>query len=205
MIYRLKDNVKILTIIIFVILLSVFLTINVSGLFYWIAIQHFHLRQISGLSSASLMKCYFFMLRYLQVPWDSHLNLEFFRSSQKGLAHFRDVRHLIMANNLCLIVLGVVSHMLIKQLIKKDLLWKLINPFKIFLTFILVIMSIALVNFQNFFIKFHQVMFRNRDWVFSVRLDPVIKVLPTGYFAWCLIGFIACLTLISTLIIHYSK
>lgn len=54
------------------------------------------------------------------------------------------------------------------------------------------IMVVGLVGlfFDQFFILFHQILFRNDNWLFNPQTDPVIYILPPELFLIAfLIGF----------------
>ena len=46
-----------------------------------------------------------------------------------------------------------------------------------------IIVSIPLIiNFNYFFIKFHELVFSNDYWIFDPEIDPVINILPQNVF-----------------------
>jgi len=45
------------------------------------------------------------------------------------------------------------------------------------------------INFDGFFVVFHEVLFRNSDWLFDPSKDPVINVLPEEFFTQCFVLF----------------
>jgi integral membrane protein (TIGR01906 family) len=53
----------------------------------------------------------------------------------------------------------------------------------------------ALLFWQQFFVLFHQLFFRNDLWLFDAVTDPIILLLPDRYFLHCAIAIVA-LTLI---------
>ena len=52
--------------------------------------------------------------------------------------------------------------------------------------FLLVIMGIS---FQQFFVLFHKILFRNNDWIFDPTKDPIIDALPDDFFLACFVLF----------------
>jgi len=117
------------------------------------------------------------------------IEISFLASSDKGLQHFRDVKSLIMLNNVVGIVLVPVSGYLLHQLNKKSLTWLLITPIKVIVTVSLVIVALMFVNFEQVFIAFHEILFRNQDWIFDPSSDPVINMLPDTFFLECFLLF----------------
>ena len=51
-----------------------------------------------------------------------------------------------------------------------------------------------MVDFEDFFIVFHEVLFRNDDWIFDPNLDPIINTLPSEYFLACFGIFVGTFT-----------
>lgn len=45
-------------------------------------------------------------------------------------------------------------------------------------------------DFEDFFVKFHEMLFRNSDWMFDPETDPIILALPAEFFMACFILFI---------------
>ena len=63
------------------------------------------------------------------------------------------------------------------------------TPIKVVVTGSLVIIALMLVNFEQVFIAFHEVLFRNQDWIFDPNTDPVINMLPDTFFLECFLLF----------------
>ena len=183
---------------------SIFIVSN-SPFLYWWAVRYFNLRLATGVGRSSLVRGYLCILRYLQVPWNFRLSLGAFKYSERGLVHFQDVRRLVMFNNLCLLIAGGYSVNLIRSLANSKTLWTLLTPLKMWLTSLLILVVWILIDFQEFFIGFHKLMFRNRDWIFNSRLDPVIKALPDQYFGWCFIAFCLVLFILMSVFIYYCR
>lgn len=168
--------------------LAIFLTVNSIWLFD--LNSHFlDLKQATGLNSAQMHSDYVRIIQYLQLPWISSLKFHYFFSSAKGLQHFHDVKNLILLNNGLGIILVPLGSYLLHRLNKKSLTWILMTPIKVVVTGSLVIISLMLVNFEQVFIAFHEVLFRNQDWIFDPNTDPVINMLPDTFFLECFLLF----------------
>lgn len=48
-----------------------------------------------------------------------------------------------------------------------------------------IVLPFALMNFDEFFISFHHLLFNNNDWLFNPTTDPIINVLTEEFFAGC--------------------
>lgn len=183
-----KRSLQSITIFLFIISLAIFLTINSVWLFK-IAIPLFHLMDQTGLTPAQMMHEYLKMISYLQLPWQTTLHFDFFASSVQGLQHFKDVRTLVMVNNTVMIISGITSGLVLKQLVQTKRLYNLLNPLRVLVTILIVVAGVMVVNFDQAFIWFHQLFFRNNYWLFDPNRDEVINMLPDGFFALCFLLF----------------
>lgn len=62
------------------------------------------------------------------------------------------------------------------------------------------------LNWDQFFVKFHELFFNNDYWIFDETTDPVITLLPDGYFMHCALMILAIIFLSSLLsFILYRK
>ncbi|MBV0929182.1 TIGR01906 family membrane protein [Lentilactobacillus sp. IMAU92037] len=190
--FNVKFTVKQIGISVLIILaclsLAIFLTVNSIWMFS-INIPLLHLTTATGLEPHQLRRDYLQIIQYLQLPWIKSLHFYYFFSSQKGIQHFSDVRHLILFNNLVGLLLVPISGYVLTRLNKKSLTWLLITPIKVVITFSLMIIVMMLINFDQIFIYFHELLFRNNDWLFDPRTDPVINMLPDTFFLECFILF----------------
>ena len=184
----LKRAFQALIVFLFIISLAIFITINSVWLFR-LSIPLFHLTDQTGLTTSQMMHEYLKMISYLQLPWQTSLHFDFFASSSQGLQHFKDVRSLVMVNNLVMLISGVASWVVLNKLVQHKQLYNLLNPLRILVTIIIGIAGIMLVNFDQAFIWFHQIFFRNDYWLFDPNRDEVINMLPDGFFALCFLLF----------------
>ncbi|KRL23291.1 TIGR01906 family membrane protein [Lentilactobacillus kisonensis] len=164
--------------------LAIFLTVNSVWLFA-INIPMLHLVKATGLEPTQMLHEYTQIIKYLQLPWISSLHFHYFFSSMKGMQHFSDVRHLIMLNNFVGLFLVPITGYLLHRLNKKSLTWLLITPIKVVVTLSLMIIVMMFLNFDQLFIYFHELLFRNNDWLFDPNTDPVINMLPDTFFLEC--------------------
>lgn len=162
---------------------SIFITINFTELYHFFVVRD-HLGRLVGLSNHELMINYRHLISYLQCGW-IHSWQTSLPSSSKGLTHFADVKWLIEFNNIVLIIWGGLAWIVITNRIRKQQMWQLILPVKMGLTLIETFVFILVIAFNRIFILFHEVLFRNRDWIFNPQTDPVIKVLPESFFEAC--------------------
>ncbi|WP_243115728.1 TIGR01906 family membrane protein [Periweissella cryptocerci] len=174
--------------ILFGITLSVAITINSTWL-YQLNIQDGKLLHLANITLKQMMLNYHQLLAYLNYPWVTELKMSDFKDSVDGLHHFRDVKHLFLANYVILIVSAWPAWRLVRSLHQREQQWRLIRPMQIILAVIIFLVAMMLMNFQAFFIKFHEILFRNNDWEFYPAQDPIINVLPENFFAQAFLLF----------------
>ncbi|KRM88422.1 TIGR01906 family membrane protein [Lacticaseibacillus thailandensis] len=149
-----------------------------------------HLDRVAGVSPARLLHNYLNMWSYLYMPWVHRLWLPDFRVSVNGATHFADVQHLFVLNLIVMVVSLPLSWRWLQQLRRNQQGYVLRTSAWGGLAVIMALLVAMGINFNGFFVIFHEVLFRNQDWEFDPALDPIINVLPEGFFAACFVlGF----------------
>lgn len=166
--------------------LCVTLTINAFWL-YHLDIYGLRIQETVALSPARLMQNYHQMLAYLELPWVNDLTMRDFPTSYTGMIHFEDVKHLFLLDHLVLLFSVGPAYGYLRQLKRRSEQWQLLRPVQVAAIVPVVLAACLAVNFNGFFITFHRVLFRNNDWLFDPRLDPVINALPDTFFLHCFI------------------
>lgn len=164
------------------------LTLAISGvivtspIIYSLAIKWFDLSAVSGLSHEQLMENYNVLISYLVNPAIEALEMPYFSSSENGLFHFEEVKFLFL---MCFVVaiVGVIASVITILWIHKQKLQPWMGRwFIIAIAFPLILLFLIVVAFDQVFLLFHQILFRNDLWLFSPVTDPVITVLPESLF-----------------------
>jgi len=67
---------------------------------------------------------------------------------------------------------------------------------------VLIILPIMLlipfiINFDKSFTIFHQIFFNNDYWLFDIKTDPIITILPENFFFHCALLILAIIVIIS--------
>lgn len=197
-----KQLVRVLLIIIALISLSVSIVILSGGFIYRGYINFADLATPVGLTKEQLLNNIDHMMDFLIFPHFKTLSFPDFSSSSAGIQHFVEVKHL-MQGNFVLTIVGLVflgwnyattTKMGIKKI--QYHLSKLAVYFPLLLLFIMV------VAFDQVFLWFHQVFFRNDLWLFDPLVDPIILVLPENLF---LVYFISVIILYELLLAIYRR
>lgn len=173
------------SLILFVISIAIFITLNFSWIMF--ALSH---TSISGTTHANRVRDYGRLILYLQWPFDKNLVFKYIPMSASGTHHFEDVKSLFAINEVAIILFGMVSIPWLWGKKKKQQLWQLMLPIKGWGIFFPTVSTLLVVNFNNLFIKFHEIVFSNQDWVFDPRTDPIINVLTENFFIVCVLVFL---------------
>lgn len=172
----------------FILTSAVWLTVHAVWL-YRITLSTTDVLAQVGLSARTMMHNYWQLLAYLDWPWITQLHMSNFTDSAAALKHFADVKRLLLVNNVVLLVtLPVVAHGL-WRLQREKRFWQLLLPMQWALPVAPVIAALMAINFDQFFVMFHQLLFRNDDWLFDPRFDPIINALPESFFLACFVLF----------------
>lgn len=188
MMIKVKDTLGIISMIIFVITLSIAVTVWFIPL-YQITIQTQNIPESLGLTYDKLMDNYYALLQYLHFPWIQELNLPDFISSENGLLHFYEVKLLFYLNYSVLLIAFVSTFFYLKFVKRTGRIWVLIKPFFFASLIPPVLLFFLAVNFDSMFVSFHQIFFNNDAWIFNPATDPIINALPQDFFMYCFILF----------------
>ncbi|MDR0300263.1 MAG: TIGR01906 family membrane protein [Streptococcaceae bacterium] len=165
---------------------SVFLTILLSIPLFAINIHLENLTYVSGLPTNVLIKNYIILILYLLNPFQTKLKMPDFPDSASALIHFAEVKNLFLLAVILVIVLAYFYWKFYKE--KLSALYR--RAIKIAMVFPIILVGIiALTGFDSFFITFHQILFRDRTWLFNPETDPIINVLTDNFFMYCFIIF----------------
>lgn len=165
---------------------TIILTINASWLYYF-NVQWQHLGRLVNLSTGRLMVNYYQLLAYLNFPWVPKLKMADFTDSTSALVHFADVKNLFLLDYGVFFVTCVTTYYLWRRLKRDQQLWRFVLPMQTALWVPPLIAAAMAVNFDQFFIFFHKVLFRNSDWLFDPLFDRIIVVLPDTFFLQCFV------------------
>lgn len=167
----------------FILTLAITITIFASyGIFYF-SIDNFNLDQIVYMNTGRVMHNYNQMMDYLINPFQGTFKLDDFQSSAAGRLHFADCKKLFMLSFGVFIVSGIYLWFQRKRRAYFNKVFKYIAIIGV------VLVILMMVDFDGFFVVFHEVLFRNSDWLFDPGKDPVINILPEEFFTQCFVLF----------------
>lgn len=198
------ERAGILCLILTILALSITITINFRVL-YVFDIDSLNILNDLDMSKAVLMNNFDKLMMYLNNPFVHTLKLPDFPVSESGAFHFYEVKRLFLLCYGILIVTILPSILFIRQLIKRDRIWRLIRPFQWGMMIPALLAGMMVLWFDQFFIAFHGVFFNNDDWLFDPVTDPIINVLPEEFFMHSFILFFIILELLFLVGVIFGK
>lgn len=186
-----KEKLQMLSTFIWVLSLSVLLTIYLAWLFYPIEVDLLKITKVVFMTKKSILYNFNGLMDYLTNPLVKSLKFASFTASKAGLAHFADVKGLFHLTQ----ALFVLSSLSALPFLYKNIEAKTLGLYSHFLGLAVILpLAIAamalLIGFDNFFVLFHHILFVGKDnWSFDPLTDPVIWILPETFFMHCFILF----------------
>lgn len=168
----------------FLLSLSILLTIYLAWIFYPLEIEWLNLADRVYLKSETIQYNFHILMNYLTNPFSQILEMPDFRSSAAGLHHFAVVKNLFHLVQLVTLVTLPCFYFFVKNIVKKGFLPLYRKSILTLLVLPLVIGLVGvLIGFEQFFTLFHQILFVGDDtWLFDPAKDPVILILPETFF-----------------------
>ena len=166
---------------IFIISSSVILGLKCKSLYYY-DVKNLNISSISGFSENEIKLNYDYLIDYNLNKNVGEFNLPTIKYSEEGKIHFEEVRNIFQMIKKVFYISGAISILGIIISIKNKNI-KILNTTSIMTILLPIIVSIPLIiNFNYFFIKFHELVFSNDYWIFDPEIDPVINILPQNVF-----------------------
>lgn len=194
---KLRDILLSLDWMIFLLLSAVLITILISPLIHQMDIDRYDLQQISGLSKEIIQAEYHRLTDYLWIWHRAPLSLAYFPMSEQGAIHFADVKRLLDFLQIVWAVSGLSALAWGYRCIKKREYEFLKYAAWLSILVPLSLGAVASIDFNRAFTLFHQICFSNDYWIFDAAVDPVILILPEGFFMHCFIAIVLIVILLA--------
>ncbi|GAM80541.1 predicted membrane protein [Lactococcus lactis subsp. lactis] len=179
--------------ILWIIALSVTLTIFLAIPLFFGEIFWYQLTDLVQMTAGKIWHNFLILMNYLINPLETKLSMPDFPSSASGLHHFAEVKNLFML----VFFLTIILIPFTIRFIKENLSLVFHNALRVVMLFPLAIGVIAwLIGFDQFFVAFHEVLFRDNSWLFDPATDPIISVLPEQFFMHSFLIFLLIYELI---------
>lgn len=200
--YSKKDVFLSVMLMLFFISLAVVITVFFKQLYY-LDINYLGIDLTSGMSVDTIKENYDVLIKYQSIFYQGSLNLPDFTMSTNGRIHFEEVKTIFEAIQVTMVISGLISlPMVIKRFKEKEYRFlKLTSLITIIVPAI--IGFLAAIDFENAFIIFHKIVFRNDFWVFDYRSDPVINILPEAFFMHCFIMIVIIVIALALVCLSY--
>lgn len=184
---------------IFIISGSVILGLKCNSLYYY-DVKKLNISAMSGFSEEEIKLNYDYLIDYNLNKKVEEFDLPTIEYSKQGKIHFEEVRNIFQVIKKVFYLTGIISVLGIVLSIKNKNI-KFLNTTSMMTILLPIITAIPLViNFNYFFIKFHEAVFSNDYWIFDPNIDPVINMLPQDVFLHIGILILAIILMISILL-----
>lgn len=184
---------------IFIISGSVILGLKFKSIYYK-DISKLNISSLSGLSEDEIKLNYDYLIDYNLNNSVGEFKLPTIKYSKEGKIHFEEVRNIFQFIKKVFYISFVISLVSIIFNIKNRNI-KFLKYSSIMTILLPIIAAIpVMINFNYFFIKFHQIVFSNDYWIFDPEVDPVINILPQEVFFHIGIFILIIMLLISILL-----
>lgn len=203
--YRLFQLILSLSLAFFIICLAVQLTLLFTPLYYF-DVRHLNIMAQSGLSYRRIVDNYNYMIRYLLNPMPQPFHLPSLAYSVHGRIHFEDVKRIFTFIDVLLIATLLINVTGFWIKIKHRDYYFLKTAAITLALFTIVPLIAFTLDFNDSFIIFHKIFFRNNYWIFNAATDPVITILPETFFLHAALLVLGIIILgIIVLTVFYKK
>lgn len=177
---------------------AVVFTLNFRPLYY-ADIENYGLTERTGIPEAEIKENYDALIDYNSMFYNGELEFPTLAMSESGRIHFEEVKAIFVAIQIMAIVsLGLSLAFVVIKIRKKNFVFlKLTAIFAVVLP--LIVGAAVAIAWDSFFVIFHKIFFRNDYWIFDAVSDPVITILPDGFFMHCAILIVAIVIILAVL------
>lgn len=139
----------------------------------------------TGYSVAEIKENYDALIDWCSPFARGELSFPTLPASESGISHFEEVKVIF---NLFFALFGItpffLAGLIYQQEKNKNYSYLLASPVIVCVLPLLVAAACA-IDFNRAFVLFHNIVFRNEDWLFYPSTDPIILFLPERFFLQC--------------------
>ncbi|KFN01356.1 TIGR01906 family membrane protein [Bacillus clarus] len=149
---------------------------------YYFEIDFLNIPDIADMTKDDIKRNYEALITYLSPFYEKALQFPTLDMSTNGRIHFVDVKNILvkiqyaMYGAIAIVVLGGA------YLLKKQKEKFLLHGAILTIIFPIVLTLPIAINFEKSFVLFHKLLFSNDYWLFDIKTDPVILMLPEEFF-----------------------
>lgn len=202
------NNVKISNLVLAILIILWSFSISVFILLHFTELYIITIKWVDisiNVNLTELNKNFNYISEYLQSPF-IHTMHNLIAVDHSGREHFREVKQLILMNNISMIILTFFLTKKLYKLKQDRCLWVIMNELKIVYVSLMVICIFGLLDFNDLFILFHRILFfSTSNWIFNVKTNPIINVFPEEYFMICFVFVYICITIVVGFLFYLGK
>ena len=171
-----------------ILFLLFFISVGLAIAIYVRPLYYIGMERISedtGYSVEVIKENYDTLIDYCSPFFSGELDFPTLPESAGGISHFAEVKVIF---NLFFVLLWItpvfLAGLIYLQHRRGSTSWMLTSPVIICVLPLLIGLACA-IDFNRIFVLFHEIVFRNDDWLFSYHEDPIILFLPERFFLQC--------------------
>lgn len=164
------------------------INVNFTLLFkplYYMDIKILNIEESSNLSKKEIKANYDYVITYLTQSKKEEFNLPTLPSSNNGKVHFKEVKIIFDKLKIMLLfstLISIIGIILNRRFKTVDYL---LTSSIVLIAIPIILLIPFLVNFDMSFTIFHHIFFKNDYWLFDIKHDPIIGILPQSFFFHC--------------------
>ena len=161
--------------------------------FYYIGMEQISVE--TGYPVETIKENYDALIDYCNPFFQGTLEFPTLPSSATGISHFEEVKVIFNLFFVLLFITPLFLFGLIWIQKKKNSYSYLLSTPIIMCVLPMLIGIACAIDFNRIFVLFHEIVFRNNDWLFSPYEDPIILFLPERFFLQCALIIVATVLL----------
>ncbi|MCH5272093.1 MAG: TIGR01906 family membrane protein [Lachnospiraceae bacterium] len=152
---------------------------------YYADFKGLHIAETSGYSEEEIRENYDALIDYNMAWKDGELSFPTLPMSENGKTHFEEVKEIFDVFKYFALFGGILGAAGIVFMAKKKE-YRYLKMTAIISCGLPVILALLVaVSWEQVFVLFHKLFFRNDYWIFDSTTDPVILLLPDEFFMHC--------------------
>lgn len=173
--------------------------------FYYIGMER--ISRETGYPVAEIKENYDALIDWCSPFAKGDLSFPTLPASESGISHFKEVKVIFNLFFCFLFITPLFLAGLINIQEKRGKSSYLLAAPIIMCVLPLLVAVASAINFNRIFVLFHEIVFRNDDWLFSYDEDPIIQFLPERFFMQCalIIAAIVLLGAAALLILYFFR
>ena len=171
-----------------VICISVTAVVLARPLYYWDT-DNLQIPETSGYSKEICIENYDALIDYNLIGGSEKLVFPYFSISEQGEIHFAEVKEIFITMQVIsiagiILFAGFMLYRKLHRVPREGTLWMRFTGIVLLSAVILIGLAMA-IDWQWSFEFMHKVFFDNNYWLFDLKYDPVITILPDRFFLHC--------------------